>query len=79
MFSRPQQTIIDALKPFDGDLFQREKLAQGLVKLLKVTQGPLTIALTAAFGGGKSYFLTRCKHMLEASGVPGQFPPHFSP
>lgn len=70
MIARPKASEIDPQDPFVGDLFQRKELATGLIKLLTRTQGPLTIALTSPFGGGKTYFLARCRQMLEANQVP---------
>jgi hypothetical protein len=60
---------IDSQDPFKGDLFDRKPLAERLVNFLRKTEGPFTMALTGPYGSGKTYFLLRCKLLLEQSGV----------
>ena len=70
MINRIPDAAINPDDVFEGDCFRRRELAEGFVKLLQSMPGPMTIALTAPYGGGKTWFLERCAHLLKASNVP---------
>jgi hypothetical protein len=60
----------DISDPFKGDLLERKQFASRLVTFLANVEGPFTMALTGPYGSGKTYFLRRCKLLLEALEVP---------
>jgi hypothetical protein len=56
--------------PFKDDLLDRKELAERLTSFLANVQGPFTMALTSPYGSGKTFFLRRCKLLLEKRHVP---------
>jgi KAP family P-loop domain len=60
----------DVEHPFRDDLLDRKDLAERLTRFLANVQGPFTMALTGPYGSGKTFFLRRCKVLLEKLYVP---------
>lgn len=67
---RLQDSAPDPKDPFKDDLLERGRLAERLTIFLSNVEGPFTMALTGPYGSGKSYFLRRCKILLEKAHVP---------
>jgi hypothetical protein len=69
LISRPEESRIDAQNPFIDDALQRGALAKPFTDLLLRLKGPLTVALSGEFGTGKTFFLSRCRQLLENQGA----------
>lgn len=70
MISRPPDPDVVQGAPLDDDLLGRGQIIKRFSLLVSKIPGPLTIALSGSFGSGKTFFLRRCKAVLENTKTP---------
>ena len=59
---------VDPKAPWSDDELDREDAARRLTTIISSVEQPFVIALTAPFGGGKTFFLRRWEQQLKADG-----------
>lgn len=68
MFSRIAPPDLDIKEPWTGDLYGRKAIADQFCELLKTTTQSTTIGISAPYGFGKTFFLTRLKEQIKSGG-----------
>jgi hypothetical protein len=67
---RVPELVPDPTEPFKDDLLERRPLAERFTRFLANVEGPFTMALSGSYGSGKTFFVCRCKVLLEQQSVP---------
>jgi hypothetical protein len=68
MFSRIAPRDLDLKELWAGDLYGRKEIADQFCGLLKTTRQSTTIGVSAPYGYGKTFFLTRLREQIKAEG-----------
>lgn len=69
MFRRPPQfEVTNPQKPFEHDKLGRKEHVLNLVQMMKGSDTPLVMTLSAPWGSGKSSFVKMWKAQLELEG-----------
>jgi energy-coupling factor transporter ATP-binding protein EcfA2 len=67
-FFKKEKTIIPEGSPFENDVFGRKKEAEFLKGIISKVEQSISVAVTAAFGSGKSYFSNAFAQYLQNDG-----------
>jgi hypothetical protein len=68
MFEKISPPNLDQKNPWEGDLFGRREIAEKFCLLLKTSTNSMVIGVSAPYGYGKTFFLTRLREQIKNEG-----------